>query len=196
MRPIMRLGHGSEFTPMRQPQMLQDKAVQPLLDRPYVLEPKEIPGRSHQLKRIKTGRNAVAKGKELHSFAPRMQLASHLEGDRAAAAVTGDAVRSLRLDLLHAADAVCSHRLDSGIGRRLAVETASRKPVQRLVRREVACQVVVKEEMSADDMRAKQRSALAACLHGYGSRPERRSAVVDERARQTFDSPRLVPQHV
>src|SRR5438034_3499227 len=50
--------------------------------------------------------------------------------------------------------------------------------------------------MPADDMRAKQWPALAAGLNGYGASPKWRPAVVDERARQTFDGPLLVPQHV
>src|SRR5438034_5073691 len=50
--------------------------------------------------------------------------------------------------------------------------------------------------MPADDMRAKQWPALAAGLNGHGASPKWRPAVVDQRARQTFDRPLLVPEHV
>src|SRR5438034_852188 len=70
------------------------------------------------------------------------------------------------------------------------------EPVQRLLRCQVTCEVVVKEEMPADDMRAKQWPALAAGLNGHGASPKWRPAVVDQRARQTFDRPLLVPEHV
>ena len=109
----MRLGHGTEHTQMTESQILQNEPVDPLLDQPHVLEPKEGLHRLRELQRMKTGSKAIAESEQLHRIPLLAELARHLKGDIGTAAIAGQQIRSSRLHLPHVANAVCSHGLDA-----------------------------------------------------------------------------------
>ena len=109
----MGLGHRAEFAQMTEAQILQHEPVQPLLDQPHVFEPQEIPSRPREFQRMEAGGKTVAKRKQLHPLASCMQLASHLEGDQAAAAVAGQKVGPSWLHLPHCLNAMGRHGLDA-----------------------------------------------------------------------------------
>ncbi len=60
----------------------------------------------------------------------------------------------------------------------------------------MARQIVIEEQMAADDVRAKQGSAFAARLDRHGTGPYRRPTIIEQRAREAFDSSLLKPQQI
>jgi hypothetical protein len=108
-------------------------------------------------------RQGVDQREELGSLAFRRELPGHCEGDQPAHGPAAEPVGSLRLDAAHLGEVAGRHLFDA-FRRRPVVW--SLEGIERLVRREMAGEVEIAEDVAADRMDAEEGDLIGVPIRG------------------------------